>query len=290
MDKQFNLVTVLEATQKRWKPIAVISILVLIGTFIVTHPALKILPPKYESHSVIFPANLALSDRPYLFEASSAIDVQLDLFGDKHDVDRLVSIALSGQVLAELVEKFNLIEHYKINPQKVKYPLTAAISKLKSNFKAYKNQFRGVEVWVTDKDKEIAAALANEAVAITDRINRSMLMDGRKRMLVVLQKHAENKQQELETLAAQMTSASENQKRTLEMKQSLALEQLTKYTNMLDQFQLIANEDISTIHVMERAYPAEKESSGRLVLMVGALLFTVFVLVLGATVIHVMSK
>ena len=115
MDKQFNLIAVVEALQKRFKPVTVISFLVLVGAFVVTHPRLKILPLKYESHTVIFPANLSMTDRPYLFESSSAVDVQLEQFGDKHDVDRFVSIAQSGQVLAHLVEKYNLIDHYHIN-------------------------------------------------------------------------------------------------------------------------------------------------------------------------------
>jgi len=290
MDKQFNLIAVVEALQKRFKPIAVISFLVLIGAYIVTHPGLKILPPKYESHTVIFPSNLSLSDRPYLLGPSSSVDVQLEQFGDKHDVDRLVSIAISGQVLAELVQKYNLIEHYKINPEKVKYPLTAAISKLKSNYQAYKNEYGGIEIWVTDKDKEFAANMANEAGTITDRINRNMLIEERSGMLKILEKHTEAKQKELDGLNAQLAAASPETKKTLEVKQILAMEQFTRYSDMIDQYQLITSQDLTTIHVMEKAYPAEKESSGRWLLIIGAFFVTFFALVLGATVVHVMSK
>ena len=290
MDKQFNLIAVVEAMQKRFKPIAIISILVLIGAYIVTHPGLKILPPKYESHTVVFPANLSMSDRPYLFESNSAVDVQLEQFGDKHDVDRLVSIAISGQVLSHLVDKFGLIEHYEIKKEKVKYPFTAAISKLKDNYQAYKNEYGGVEVWVTDKDKEKAAAMANEAVIVADRINRDMLLEGRTRMMNILEKHLSAKQKEADELAAQLAQAADAQKKMLEVKQILALEQLTKYSNILDQYRLTTAQDISTVHIMEQAYPAEKESSGRWMLIIGAFFVTLFALVLGATALHVMSK
>lgn len=290
MDKQFNLIAVVEAVQKRFMPIAIISVLVFIGAYIVTHPGLKILPLKYESHTVIFPANLSMSDRPYLFESAAAVDVQLEQFGDKHDVDRLVSIAISGQVLSHLVDKFGLIEHYEIKTEKVKYPFTAAISKLKDNYRAYKNEYGGVEVWVTDEDKEKAAAMANEAVSVADRINRDMLLEGRTRMMNILEKHLEAKQKEAEELSQQFAQATDAQKKTLEVKQILALEQLTKYSNMLDQYRLTTAQDISTVHVMEKAYPAEKESSGRWLLIFGAFFVTLFALALGATVIHVMSK
>lgn len=290
MDKQFNLIAVVEAVQKRFLPIAIISALVLVGAFVVTTPSLKILPLKYESHTVVFPANLSMSDRPYLFDASTAVDVQLEQFGDKHDVDRLVSVAISGQVLSHLVNKFNLIDHYEINKEKVRYPFTAAISKLKSNYRAYKNEYGGVEVWVTDKDKDMAAAIANEAVVVSDRINRDMLLEGRTRMMNILEKHLVTKQKDADDLSAQLATATPEQMKVLEVKQILALEQLSKYSNMLDQYRLTTAQDISTLHVMEKAYPAEKESSGRLMLIIAAFLVALFTLILGATVVHVMSK
>jgi len=290
MDKQFDLIAMMEAIQKRFKPIVIITLIVLIGAYAVTHPRLQILPLKYESHTMIIPANLALSDIPYLSEPSSAIDLQVDQFGDKHDVDRLVSIALSGQVLAELVGKFNLIEHYEINKEKVKYPMTAAIGKLKDNYKAFKNEYEGAEIWVTDKDKEKAAAMANEAVAITDRINRGMLLDGRKIRMGIIEKHTEAKQKELDDLSARIGQASESEKKLLEIKQVIAMEQLAKYSNLLDQYRIVTAQDLSTVHVMEKAYPAEREKSSRWMLIIGATLFTLFVLVLFSTIIHVMSK
>jgi hypothetical protein len=231
-----------------------------------------------------------MSDRPYLFESPSAVDVQLEQFGDKHDVDRFVSIAISGQVLAALVDKFNLIEHYKIKKNKVKYPLTVAINKLKDNYKAYKNEYEGVEIWVTDKDKELAAAIANEAVVISDRINRDMLLEGRTNMMNIVEKHLAEKETEEDKLALQLEQGSPEQKKALEVQQVLLLDQINKYTNLLDQYRLTTAQDISTIHVMEKAYPAEKESSGRWMIIIGAFLVTLFVLVLGATVVHVMSK
>jgi len=290
MDKQFNLIAVIEAFQKRFKPIVIISSLVLTGTYVITIPRLKILSPKYESHTVVFPANLSMTDRPYVFESASAVDVQLEQFGDKHDVDRFVSIAQSGQVLAHLVQKYNLIDHYQIKKEKVKYPFTAAISELKKNYRAFKNEYGGAEVWVMDKDKELAAEMANEAVAQSDRINRDMLLEGRKNMLKILEKHVAEKQKQLDEISTQIGQASEVQRKVLEIKQVLAAQQLTEYSNILDQYRLITEQDFTTVHVMEKAYPAEKETSGRWMIIIGSFLAVLFALVLGATILHVMSK
>lgn len=290
MDKQFNLIAVVEALRKRFIPIGGISILVLIAAYVLTHPKLQILPLKYESRAVIFPANLSMTDRPYLFDASSAVDLDLEIFGDKKDVDRFVSIAQSRQVLAHLVQKYNLIEHYKINSEKDKYPFTSARSKLEDNYKALKNELGGAEVWVTDTDRELAAEMANEAIAASDRINRDMLLDGRSNMMKILQTHMEQKQKELNELTSQIAQAQESERKALEIKQVLATEQITKYSDLLDQYKLITARDFSTIHVMEKAYPAEKEKSSRWLIIIGAFMLTFFTLLLGATVLHVMSK
>jgi hypothetical protein len=109
-------------------------------------------------------------------------------------------------------------------------------------------------------------------------------------MMRILEKHAAAKQKEADDLSAQLAQATAEQRKTLEVKQVLAMEQLTKYSNLLDQYRLITEQDISTVHVMAKAYPAEKESSGRWMIIIGAFLVTLFALVLAATVIHVMSK
>lgn len=291
MDRQFNLVEVLEATLKWYKPIVIISLIVLIGSFIITYPKLNIIPPKYESVTTFFPANLALSDRPYLFDGEEAVDVELELFGDKHDVDRLVSIARSGQVMVKIIEKFNLIEHYKIDKEKEKYPLSTALSKFKKNYEAFKNEYEGVEIHVIDKDNVKAAEMANEAVKLVNEINKNMVLEGRNRMLHILEKHIATKEAEMkELLAKQSVETTPEKKKMLEFNQHIVSDQLYKYANLKDQYELISSEDISTLHVMEEAYPAEKDYTKRLVMVIGAFLATFFLLVMVATVVHVLSK
>ncbi len=291
MDKQFNLITIIEAVQKRFRAIVLISAVVLAGTFIITHPGLSILPPTYESISMFYPANLSLSDRPYLFDSQSAVDIEFDLFGNKQDVDRLVSIALSTQVIKHLVDKFNLVDHYKINRDKVEFPDAAAISKLKKNYKAFKNEYNSVEVHVFDENSQMAADVANELVAVTDKIYRQMVMDGRVRLMTALEKHTENKTEEVKVLSRQLDATTDAaEKKALEIKYDVATDQLVKYSKIIDEFKLVAADDISTIRIMERAYPSEKTVPYRWLIIGGAFFVTLFVLVIGASVIHVMTK
>ena len=291
MDRQFNLVEVVEATIKWFKPIVTISVLAVVGAFIITIPSLDIVPPKYESTTVIFPANLALLDRPYVFESSAAVDVEVDQFGDKHDVDRLVAIAQSSQVMVHAILKFNLIEHYGLNKESVEFPMSSAISKFNKNYEAYKNQFESVEIHVKDKDNVLAADIANEIVVKVDEINKQMLNSGREKMICVLEKHLEAKKAVTDELMAKIEQAqNESQKKALEIKQIIATEQLMQYSNILDQYKLITTEDISTLHVMERAYPVEEEDSKRWILVFGAFFLTFFFLVTAATIINVYSK
>ncbi|GIV34963.1 MAG: hypothetical protein KatS3mg031_2498 [Chitinophagales bacterium] len=291
MEKQFNLITVIEAVHKRLKSIVIISLISLVSSFILTHPRLQIVPPVYEAVALFYPANLSLTDRPYLFDAQAAVDIEFDLFGTKQDVDRLVAIAKSTQVMKHLVEQFKLVDHYEINPEKTEFPLLAALSRLKKNYKSYKNEYGAIEIHVFDKDSHMAANLANEAVAMTDKIYRQMVLDGRRRLLKTLTQHADAKAEEVLELSRNMEQiADPAERRTLEIRYNAAVEQLVKYTKLVDQFELIAGEDISTIRIMESAIPPEKEEPYRWLIVIGVFFITLFVLIAGATVLHVLAE
>ena len=118
MSNKFSIIAVIEAITKWYKPIIIITVIVFVVTYVITIPKLGIVPPKYESIAIFFPANLSLLDRPYLFESEMAVNVDVEQFGGGNDADRLVSIASSTQIKIYAINKFHLIEHYKIKEKK----------------------------------------------------------------------------------------------------------------------------------------------------------------------------
>ena len=116
-----------------------------------------------------------------------------------------------------------------------------------------------------------------------------MVLDGRLRLIKILEKHTAAKNTEVAELSNQLSEKNDKAaEKTLEVKHVLATEQLVRYSNILDQFKLIAADDISTIRIMEKAYPPQKEAGYRFLIIAGAFLVALFVMVTGATIFHVM--
>ncbi|MCH8903794.1 MAG: hypothetical protein IIA45_07775, partial [Bacteroidetes bacterium] len=196
-NNSFNLIDLL-ASVKRWRrPIIIFTLLAILGSIIITHP--RLMAPKYESVAIIYPINPALTDRPYLFKTESGGELSIDLFGGKEDIDRLISISKSSQIFTSVLDSFDLYTMYKIDTSK-KYHLSSAISKFKKNFTAAKNEYRGVEIHVKDKNKNTAADIANFIVRKIDEINKGMFLRSRKKIFGLFEGRLKTKQAEVEEL------------------------------------------------------------------------------------------
>ncbi|MEX2588700.1 MAG: hypothetical protein WD334_00760, partial [Chitinophagales bacterium] len=111
MNKTYNLVEVVKVLLKWKKPIAVFVGISAVAAVVVS----LLLPNYYESNSIFYPTNPSITDRQNLFGKESSGDNQ-GFFGTKNDAQRMMSLAQSASVVGYLIEKFNLIEHYDIEP------------------------------------------------------------------------------------------------------------------------------------------------------------------------------
>ena len=289
MDRQFNLMIVIEALQKRWRAIIGITILIVVIAFVITLPSLGMVKPAYESKSLVYASNTAMSERPYLFESDEAVNVNFSVFGSKYDIDRLMGIALSKQMQEHIVEKFNLVEAF--NSKEEKYPTYSAMAQLEDRYDVLRNEYDAMEITVITEDRQLSADIANEIVLKMDEIHQGMILSSRNKMIANLEKHLARKNQEVASLSEQATGANNDQlKKTLEMKQMLAMDQLMKYTDILDQFKLINSESLSTIFVMEKAIPALRHQPFRGGFLIASFLASLFTLIFLATVLEITKK
>lgn len=205
MKNEFNLANLITIVLARKMPLIIVCAVAIVISFVVTHPKLDIISPDYESVATIFPSNPSLTDRPYLFKTESGGELSIDLFGNKEDIDRLISISKSSQILTHVIYKFNLINHYEIDTTK-EYYLSNAIGKLKKNYEVLKNEYNAIEIHVVDKNKELAADLANEIVSKIDEVNKRMVLDNRIKMVSIFKEQLEKKNKEVTELTDSLTS------------------------------------------------------------------------------------
>ena len=131
-----------------------------------------LLPNYYASTATFYAASPQLANSELTFGNTGMV---ADYYGNEHDLDRLLTIAESNELVDYMVNRFQLYIHYDIDSTKIKAP-----HKVREHFrKLYtveKTKADAVEITVEDTDPQYAATMVNAAMskinAIASRLTR----------------------------------------------------------------------------------------------------------------------
>ncbi len=148
-------------------------------------------------------------------------------------------------------------------------------------------EYSAIEITVWDRDKNMAADMANHIALTIDSKNKEMLLRDKqviiesfKRQVIQKNENIKVLKDSLEVLKAHASTPED----ILIVKSKLenAIEDLNNNQKLLDQYQTSAQTDFSTIHVTEAAYPAiRKDKPQRSLIVAGAALATfIFIIIL----------
>ena len=199
MDKQSeSLIDVLALLYKRRKAL----IISCLATAIVTAGVSLLLPNYYEASTQFYAASPDLAQ-------PSPIGIQLEdkkIYGNDNDIDRLLSIAKSNTVQNYLIEKFDLFEHYEIDPEedKAKYKLLLKLNKL---FDVSKTKYDAIRLSVEDKDRELAAQMANATRHKIDSLAQKLIKESQKKLIDSYKFNVEEKQKVYDGIADSLFNA-----------------------------------------------------------------------------------
>jgi len=217
------------------------------------------------------------------------VENQAGFFGSPDDVDRLLSIANSAQLKSFIVAKFRLFEHYKIDSAKENYPNYVVQRELEDNYHAEKTDKGAIEVVVFDHDKQLASDMANAIVTKIDNINKDMLNENKKKMLSIYTNKIKLKEAEIKDISdsiiavkqrfdlfngvgdlRSITSLSKEQSaefdraaetyKMLQDKKDAAVKELNNSIVLSEQFSATISNEVPTVYLLEKAYPAERKS------------------------------
>lgn len=122
------------------------------------------LPNYYQAKTFFLAANPNQARPEILFGKAN---LGTEIYGGGDDMDRILSIAESNDVVDFLVDSFDLYRHYQIDPSHPR-----ALHKVRMRFHSLytvkKTKLDAIELEVEDRSPELAAAIANAA---RDRIN-----------------------------------------------------------------------------------------------------------------------
>jgi capsular polysaccharide biosynthesis protein len=308
MQKQLNLVEIIRIIIRWKKPILIVVVIALVGSAIISDS--HIMKPYYKATSVFYPSNPSMTSSQSMFVESQASGY----FGNSDDVDRLIAIGNSAQLKSFIVRKFKLFDHYKIDSLSEDYPNYAVQNELEDNFKVEKTDKGAIEVTVYDHDKIFAADMANAIVAKIDDINKVILNENKLKMLSIYTNKIKDKEKEIAVTTDSIVaikyrfnmlngvsdlneiSSLKGDERTrfdqayetykvLEDKKEASLRELNSSVASAEQFKATINNDVPTIYVIEKAYPAEKKSKPIRWLVVLSSVLIAFVVTLITTVV-----
>lgn len=146
--------------------------------------------PMYKSEAVLYPSNVAA-------------------YSDETFTEQMLQIMQSNEIMDSVVEKFDLMKHYKID-KGYKYWKTALIGEYHDNVRISRTPYDAVLIKVMDKDPEIACAMVKEIIRLYDYKVRTMHKIKRYETVQMYKRQLEEKQQFIDSLKTKMAEISTN--------------------------------------------------------------------------------
>ena len=168
----FDASSIIQYVIGKFKILAIITLLAAVVSGI----ASLFIHDKFKAEVVMFPGTQAsvaqaLVDPSYASYKSEFLGV-----GEDEDVDKLLQILNSEDIKYELITKYDLAEHYKID-LKSKGAYSKLLKALDGSIKSSRTEYNSVSVTFIDEDPEYAAKIANEISVLADSVNNRMLRE-----------------------------------------------------------------------------------------------------------------
>jgi len=158
MDTDRSLFLLIPKLLKHWKLILGTSLLTGVLTAIVMLGK----PNYFRSTALFYPVNSAL-----LSPIMDMRDQYQGYFGNDKDVDRLLSISNSRTLVDQIIDEFNLADHYKIDASSPKGQQKLYLQ-FKKLFDVHKTEFDAISLSVEDTDPILAQKLSK---SLLDKID-----------------------------------------------------------------------------------------------------------------------
>jgi capsule polysaccharide export protein KpsE/RkpR len=192
MEYKDNLLGVIETVFKWKKFIIVTSVATAIGAAVIS----LLLPVYYESTTIFYAASPDLASPEALFGTSNESP---DYYGTENDIDRLLSIAKSGELATFMIDSFNLYERYDIKKDS---RLGAYYVRLEfdEHFDVTKTKYDAIELSIEDKDKDVAARMTNAAREHINFLAQKLIKESQFKTIRTYETNIRQKEREMAAL------------------------------------------------------------------------------------------
>jgi len=179
--------------KKRWTLI-IVGFITAVASIVIS----ILITPMFESSVIMFPASSASISKELLVQNYSGRQ-NVHGFGEEEQAEQLLQVLNSEPIRTRIIEKYNLLEHYEIDPEG-KYPLTELFEQYKSNINFRLTEYMAVEISVMDKDPEISANIANDISDLVDTVYNDMKKERAVEALHLVEREYREAEENLVTL------------------------------------------------------------------------------------------
>lgn len=165
---EFNAVKLIAFAMKWRKPILIVTI----SAAVLSAVASLFIKNKYQSTVIMFPSTTHSISKA-LIDVQGTSKADLLEFGMEEDADQMVQILNSDEIFQKIVQKFDLMKHYDIDPEG-KLANTKLRKEYDGNISFKRTEYLSVRVDVMDEDPQTAADIANEIAAQLDTVKNRM--------------------------------------------------------------------------------------------------------------------
>ncbi len=192
----FSLVEVLRFALKwKWH---ILGLTAFAGIAAAVFSGPTFITPKFASTVVFYPSTInsisgvVLSDNQ--FKDKDALE-----FGEEEEAEYALQILNSAPLMAKVVERFDLMNHYDIDPNG-SFPYTKLEREIQSNISFRRTELLSIEIQVLDKDPKLAAEIANYISAALDTAKTEIQRQVAQKAFEIIEKEYQSKLAEVEQL------------------------------------------------------------------------------------------
>jgi uncharacterized protein involved in exopolysaccharide biosynthesis len=155
----------------RWrKLLLIITAVAVVASVVFSLPFF--ITPKYKSTVVMFPTTTSSISKALLTDNAGG-NQDIMQFGAEEQAEQLLQILNSNKIRARIIQKYNLMSHYEIDPES-DFKYTNLFREYENNISFRRTEYMAVEVEVLDKDPQTAADIANDIAALLDSTKNKM--------------------------------------------------------------------------------------------------------------------
>jgi uncharacterized protein involved in exopolysaccharide biosynthesis len=189
----------LRAIFQRWKYLLALAVVL---AAVVSALVAWSLPNIYSSTAIFLPTSPQSTDPDRLVEGS-----KLEVGARSEDLDRVLTIGQSLPLAEQMIRRFNLYEHYHLGQPGSDVVENNVLAEYSKNLSIIHNERDAIELTFEDRDKKLAAAVANALVAAIDSTNQQLTLENRLNVLEIYRQRSKQLGSSYERTRQQLVTA-----------------------------------------------------------------------------------